>query len=452
MIIFLVASAMSQIYRRHIYFDRAVYRLLIISFSMIILSQMALLFRTTQSLLIIGQLLNILALYYIYRTVTLFVTLQSSNSVFKDIIKRQNSYVLTQETDKTLTNRLLDQNKKLSEQLEKNKVFEKKLIENEKNYRILASHIPNSAVYLFDKDLKIILAEGSEISATGYKKNDFEGKYMHEFFSHGGKQKLLPKYTKVLMGMSFIEDYTYHDKIYRIRSAPLVGEQDNIYGGVALVQNIEHEKKLENKLETIIAEKEVLLQESYHRIDNNLQIISSIIDLTLMRIEHESSREMLADARDKIQSMALVHRQLTTSKDFKTIDISKHLGDLAEYLRTIYASENNISLDVDIDSFRMSIDQVIPLSLIVNELVSNAYKHAFQRQKKGKISLNVSKSGDKVILWVNDTGDNHGLATRASQNRMGLKLVHTLVSRQLKGNMDITNNKGSKIKIEFQYK
>ncbi len=200
-----------------------------------------------------------------------------------------------------------------------------------------------------------------------------------------------------------------------------------------------------------LKEKEVLLQEIHHRVKNNLQIISSLLDLSSLRVSDQRSAVMFGDARDKIHAMALIHAQLYNSERFDQISMSDHIQDIVLYLLSLYGGNKTITPVFEIDDFHLHINQAIPCSLVVNELVSNSFKHAFDDKPSGKIWINIKKTRSNLIrIVVRDDGV--GVADEKAVfggKSMGLKLVKNLVERQLMGSITLQIDNGLRFDIEF---
>ncbi|MBN1998831.1 response regulator [candidate division KSB1 bacterium] len=200
-----------------------------------------------------------------------------------------------------------------------------------------------------------------------------------------------------------------------------------------------------------LKEKEVLLQEIHHRVKNNLQIISSLLDLSSLRVNDQRSVVLFGDARDKIHAMALIHAQLYNSERFDEICMSDHIQDIVLYLLSLYGGKKTISPVFEIDDFHLHINQAIPCSLVVNELVSNSFKHAFNDKASGKIWINIKKNKkDLIQIMVRDNGV--GISDPNSVfdgDSMGLKLVKNLVERQLMGSIKLSVENGLRFDIEF---
>jgi len=215
--------------------------------------------------------------------------------------------------------------------------------------------------------------------------------------------------------------------------------------------DITERKLAQIQVQESLQEKEVLLREIHHRVKNNLQVISSLLDLQSQYIEEQTTQEMFRDSQNRVKSMAFVHEQLYQSKNFISIKSADYIKTLTEHLFQSYVMNiGQIDLELDIENFALNINTAIPCSLIINELVSNALKYAFPNTTKGTIKVNLHSVNEKeFILIVKDNGV--GFPCNWSFNKLktlGLQLVNVLVN-QLEGTLAITCNTGTELFIKF---
>jgi two-component sensor histidine kinase/FixJ family two-component response regulator len=201
-----------------------------------------------------------------------------------------------------------------------------------------------------------------------------------------------------------------------------------------------------------LKEKEVLLQEIHHRVKNNLQIISSLLDMSSLRVKDPRAVSLFADARDKIYSMALIHSQLYTSEQFDEIQMQNHVQEMASYLIAMHVCNSQIKLSIKVDEFFLPIGQAIPCSLILSELISNALKHGFKDRTDGELVIGMHlDENETVFIDVADNGvgipENMDLF---GSDNIGLKLIKNIVERQLKGTIKCTSKQGLKVSVEFK--
>jgi two-component sensor histidine kinase len=170
-------------------------------------------------------------------------------------------------------------------------------------------------------------------------------------------------------------------------------------GRVWSFQDITDRKHAEEKLVASLQEKEVLLREIHHRVKNNLQLISGLLDMTRMGSSDESTNSILTDMMLKIQTMAQIHTRLYESKQFGKISLSGQIQDQIDGLSNIYSDKGHeIRCEVNSQDLFLPVDQAIPCALAVNEILSNAYKHAFKGRKKGTIKISALQENGLLIL------------------------------------------------------
>jgi len=217
--------------------------------------------------------------------------------------------------------------------------------------------------------------------------------------------------------------------------------------------DITKRKLAEEQIKASLKEKEVLLKEIHHRVKNNLQVISSLLDMRIMRTDNQQVIDLFEDTRSKIHTMALIHTQLYRSERFDQINMGSHVQELVDYLRQIYAkSDVSITPVIEHSDVYLSITQAIPCALVLNELVSNAFKHAFKGRKEGEIGICLKREDhNKVFLKVKDNGI--GIPEEIDifkTNSLGFKLMRNTVQQQLMGKIHIERGLGTSIIVEFK--
>jgi len=210
--------------------------------------------------------------------------------------------------------------------------------------------------------------------------------------------------------------------------------------------------KSENRLKTIIKEKDILIKEVHHRVKNNMQVISSLLDMSKSRAKYPETVDLLSEAQAKIFTMSLIHSQLYQSDRFDEINMGKFIRSLVDHLSQMHCGERSIDLKIETADIYLSVTQAIPCSLTVNEIISNAYKHAFDSKEDGEITISLQKKqNQRLHLNIKDNGI--GIPEHVNiddTQTLGIKLVRNLVLIQLKGDLQIKNKNGTEIDIEFQ--
>lgn len=203
-----------------------------------------------------------------------------------------------------------------------------------------------------------------------------------------------------------------------------------------------------------LAEKELLLKEIHHRVKNNLQIVSSLLNLQSKKIQNEDVLSSIEEGKNRVEAMSLIHQNLYQRDTVSTINMKSYLAQLTDNLsRSFDMKRKNISLKVLVDEINFDIDTAVPIGLIINELISNAYKHAFGDTEEGLITVAIEPIDDphyfKLIVKDNGKGISEEIKNKKSKS-LGLKLVNTLGVRQLKGNLQIINDGGTLITLIFK--
>jgi len=233
-------------------------------------------------------------------------------------------------------------------------------------------------------------------------------------------------------------------------TAPLLHVDGNIQGIMATFADISDMVRAENKIKSSLEEKEVLLREIHHRVKNNLQIISSLMSLQSEYTREPETLKMFQESKNRIRSMALIHEKLYQSEDMAHIDFGEYLKSMVNMLSTFYREKRDrVTVSLNCDNVHLEIDTAISVGLIVNELVSNGFKHAFPGEKTGEIKINLSKDQQNYLLEVADDGVGipEGMDFKNTES-LGLQIVQTL-TLQLKGSLGVENIKGTKFKLVF---
>ncbi len=228
------------------------------------------------------------------------------------------------------------------------------------------------------------------------------------------------------------------------------------WNAIGIVRDITTRKESENSIIASLKEKEILLREIHHRTKNNMQVISSLLNLQSEYIKDESYIVMLNESRNRIAAMALVHEKLYRSQNLADIDLNDYIESLTSGLFAFYGiSKSRITLKLGVQNVSVELETAIPCGLIINELVSNALKHAFPDGKEGELSIQLSKitSKDAAIeyhLTIKDDGV--GIPEDLNIEKvksLGLQLVTNLVEHQLQGSLVINRTGGTEFRIKF---
>ena len=219
-----------------------------------------------------------------------------------------------------------------------------------------------------------------------------------------------------------------------------------------LAYDITDRKEIDRRILASLKEKEVLLQEVHHRVKNNLQVISSILNLQSSFVTDEKVLEVLKESQSRIKTMSYIHEKLYQTADFSSIEFTDYIGSLSRNLVQSYApGDTRIKLDLDFDEIFLGLDQAIPCGLIVNELVSNALKYAFNGRNEGTLYIGLKEAEGYIELQIKDDGV--GLPTDfkyENSESLGIYLVYALVE-QLDATIEVDSklNEGTRFRIRF---
>jgi len=216
------------------------------------------------------------------------------------------------------------------------------------------------------------------------------------------------------------------------------------------IRDITERKRFIEATKASLREKEVLLKEIHHRVKNNLQILSSLLNLQSEHIEDEQALEAFKISQNRINSMALIHEELYQSEDLENIDFAGYIRRLVTDLYGSYGVDSEtIKLNLNAENILLGINKAIPCGLIINELVSNSIKHAFPQGKVGEISISFHSDSDTLTLRFSDNGVGFpkDLDFRATRS-LGMQLVTTLI-KQLDGSIELDRSAGTTFTISF---
>ncbi|MBC7185640.1 MAG: PAS domain S-box protein [Calditrichaeota bacterium] len=231
---------------------------------------------------------------------------------------------------------------------------------------------------------------------------------------------------------------------------PLLDAEGKTVGLVGISRDITAQKKAQMALQASLREKEVLLKEIHHRVKNNMQVISSMLRLQSNNIEDPKTLELFNESQNRVRSMALIHEQLYRSNDLSRIDFATYVRTLTGQVARSYESNVNISLVVEAEGISLGVDAGIPCGLIINELVSNAFKHAFRGRDSGTIQVRMYREDDKIVLRVRDDGVGFPKEVDfRNTESLGMQLVTTLTD-QLDGTIElVSEGQGTEFVITF---
>ncbi|MCE3280040.1 MAG: hypothetical protein K0S44_2231 [Bacteroidetes bacterium] len=217
---------------------------------------------------------------------------------------------------------------------------------------------------------------------------------------------------------------------------------------ISLALETSAKQKARHELEGALNEQKVLLKEVHHRVKNNLAIVSSLLNLQANKAKDEYHKNLFYESRNRLDSIASVHELLYLSKSYSSINFKDHIEVILKNLHDSFsASENIVTIKKDIESVELDVSTAIPLALIVNELVTNSYKHAFKGEKKGTIEVKLSEKNNIITLVLKDSGPGYDPST-VQEASIGLDIIDGLV-KQIDAKISYSNKGASTHEITF---
>lgn len=339
---------------------------------------------------------------------------------------------------------------------------EKSLKESEKLYRLLAEN-SNDVIWTLNLNREFTYVSPSVFQLRGYTPDEVKKQKMEDVICDSSLQmiqeafiNMLSNYEKNIMN----EKSEYFEveqpckngsTIWTEATARLVKNEDGELIVVGNSRDISQRKSAEEKIKTLLLEKELLLKEVHHRIKNNMTTIVSLLSLQSTKIKDPEAINALLESRNRIKTMSDIYDKLYKTTDYNNLNIKDYLTSIIEYISNSYKITEKILITKHIEDFNINSKIAFPLGVIITELITNSLKYAFpvDLSSSGIINITISLVDRKVILLVSDNGI--GISKNIIDNRLfgfGLNLVEIL-TEQLSGSFEITNTSGSLFKITF---
>ncbi len=332
------------------------------------------------------------------------------------------------------------------------------LEKSRQEYKDLMENI-NSIVMNIAPDGTVTYINPYGLNFYGYSKEEIVGKPVLDTVLNTGD----PKHNSILEKI-FKRDAEFWNgentnitkdgrKVWILWSNKLIKDRaGKITGLFSIGQDITRRKETELKLEESLKEKNILLSEVHHRVKNNLQIIISLINLQMGDISEETTLKALQIIKTRIQSMSLVHEMLYSSTSFSAIDLTDYIKTLSnDIIQTFNTDNKHITLELTSDTIMLNINQAITLGLVINEIISNAVKHAFRERKTGTISIDLKEcTSSKIAVTISDNGIGTAHSGQIKQG-LGTVLINALAD-QLEAVLETPEGEGTTIRLTFTKK
>jgi len=344
----------------------------------------------------------------------------------------------------------------VAKDISRRKEAEEMVKKSERRYRELADSLPQTVVEL-DEAGKLTFANLNSFRMFGYAKEDLEQDFVVlQVVAPEDHERVRKNIARVLEGedVGGVE-YTgvRKDKSafpFMAYTTPVTGENGDVRLR-SIIVDISDLKKTEEQIKTSLKEKEILLKEIHHRVKNNLQIISSLLNLQSRYQKDEKVQSIFRESINRVKTMANIHSLLYQSEDYARIDFTRFVRELATQMRLSYDPNTEFAvINTRVSNVLLDISTAIPCGLIINELLSNAMKYAFPSGRKGEITVTMYREGGLVLLTVSDNGVGFpdGIDFRETES-LGLQLVNDLVE-QLDGTIQLDTKAGTEFRITFK--
>ncbi|MCK5147457.1 response regulator [bacterium] len=337
--------------------------------------------------------------------------------------------------------------KKRTHELSENQAMLSALLNAEDNVAILMDL--NGNIQALNTSAKQMLSDSDTPTEEFNGKNIFS--YIKGSIAHSRK-KLFAEVVELDSPVTIDEEY--NGRYLESTLYPVKDINNKITKVAFFARDMTLRIKAEQQKERDLREKEMLLKEIHHRVKNNLQVICSLLSLQSRHIKDPNALDMFTESRDRVRSMALVHELLYGSKNFSEIDFAEYLNRLTNTLFKAYATDKTkVDLQITVGDVSLGVDLAIPCGLVINELISNALKHAFPEDlgHKGCIQIYMeAEENNYISLIVKDNGAGLPEGFNMMQNdSLGMHLITLLAEDQLQGKILLEQDNGTKFHIRF---
>ena len=334
---------------------------------------------------------------------------------------------------------------------------EKALFVSEQGYRRIVE-TANEGILSIDTDHNITHINQKMATMLGYAPEEIIGRKIESFLyaedleEHGNRMK-----------ERYEGRHGFYERRFRkkdgtalwalVSSTPLIDPGGRFNGSFGMFTDISERKAAEEKIRLSLLEKETLLKEIHHRVKNNFQLVVSLLNLQSQKVQDTGLKEQFADAQNRIRAMALVHEKLYGSENFSSVNIADYVREIAGALAEgISGIKRQPSIRLDLRDVYVGIDHAIPCGLIINELITNAMKHAFAGETGALPEITVSLTGGQGSMIELSVGDNgKGLPDEFDfdgNRSLGLYLVN-LLAKQLGGAISLERDSGTRFILRF---
>lgn len=321
----------------------------------------------------------------------------------------------------------------------------------EKEMTAVLLNVPLYTAYLIDTNGTVLAANNKMASRYGRNPVEVMGRNINQIMPQEAVVRVMRHARKAIETRKPASYEIEREGRFVVMTIYPIADDDGKTSRLAVYgHDLTERKRAEEQLIESLREKEIMLKEIHHRVKNNMQIISSLINLQSEHIDERHLRDIFKASQSRIRSMALIHEKLYQSHDLAIIDFRKYLDSLVSYLMQFYEIDpGKIRITVRVEEILLGIDMAVPCGLIVNELITNSMKHAFPGDRKGEIKIEVLQESEYYVLRVSDNGK--GIESCGNINctrTLGLQLVHDL-TEQIEGTLDLSVSNGTSFTIKL---
>lgn len=307
-------------------------------------------------------------------------------------------------------------------------------------------------------DEQIIYVNKGVERVSGYSRKELIGENPKIFQGPKTDRKTINRLRKRLTAGKHVEGETFNYRKdgskYRVRWSidPIRDEAGDITHFISVQQDVTDEWEQKKKLEQMVEERESLLSEIHHRVKNNLAVIAGLLELQSAQSDSRETQKILGESMNRIQSIATLHEKLYETGDYDNIHLPEYIDGLLQHLiKTMDPGHLDLTIHKNIDDVSLSVNKAVSLALVLNELVTNSFKHGFENRDQGGLWISLNRSSDLFILEVEDDGVGLPDDLKIDQlQSLGLRLIDTLCE-QLEGEYTLENREpGTRFRLEFK--
>jgi PAS domain S-box-containing protein len=336
------------------------------------------------------------------------------------------------------------------------KRMEEALRQSEARLRRIADAMRDVVMQL-DADGIVQYISHSVEQVLGYRPDETLGRSLFERVHPEEREKVAAMFQHAMRGKDGVTlEFRYQHAAGHLLWLEAVGnvlldEDRAVVGAVLGVRDVSERKKADDQIRASLREKEVMLKEIHHRVKNNLQVISSLLDLQARAARDPGTARLLRESKDRVRSMSLIHEKLYMDGNTEGVRFSEYVKDLtARLCHSFSCTEETIGVELDVEDMTLDMDTSVPLGIIINELLTNALKYAHPDGGKGRLRVSLrSAEGRMLLLTVCDDGVGFPAnVDYRSPSTLGLRIVNTLLS-QLHGTLELEKGEGTTFTLRF---